>query len=384
MVYARIGFGGKPTLSPPLMLILLFKLFLFWRLGLFLVTYLGSLVFPKIANGGLGSIGPGRNFDFWASWAQWDGGHYFKIARDGYELFSDYAFFPLYPLITRLVNWFLSDNLILAGLLVSNLSFLVFLYVFFNLVSQRFSSKIAFSSLVTLLVFPTTFYAVAYYSESLFLLWLSLTLLFLSKRAYLVAAISSSLASLTRPLGIILIIPLFYGYFAHRQFHLKRVDRKLLHIFIALFGFAVYSLYLFAHFNDPVKFLSIQSSWERQVTDPISNLISYLWAFLRGESRPFNDYSDFGLTILFLVILILGIKRIPATWWIFSMLVILIPVSGGTLTSMPRYLLSTLGAFIILGQYLEKHPNLKLPLWTISLVAQAVAAIRFISGFWVA
>src|SRR3989338_3345947 len=298
------------------------KLFTFWRLGLFLVTYLGSLVLPKIENGGLGAIGKGHTLNFWTSWAQWDGGHYFGIAESGYLLFSDYAFFPLFPFLVRVVNLLLG-NLILSGLIVSNIAFLIFLLIFFKVIKEKYSPKVAQLTIGTFLVFPTTFFAVAFYSEFLYIL-------------------------------------------------------------VAPFGFIFYGLYLFFKVNDPFKFLTIQSSWERSVIDPITTFVSYIWVIATGQQRPINDYFDLALTLLFLAILILGRRKIPSSWWIFSMAVILLPASFGTLTSMPRYLLSSLGSFVIIAQYLKERPRLRIVLWSLSLFSQAVLATRFILGYWVA
>ena len=362
---------------------MILKIFIVWRIGLFLITYLGSQTFPKIANSGIGAIGPNQPFDYWASWAQWDGGHYFSISQRGYQLLGDYAFFPLYPSVVKLLD-FATNNTLLSGLIISNISFLLFLIVFAKVLTLRFNKSVAFSSVITFLLFPTTFFAVSFYSESLFLLLTVLVFLFLKNRNFLLASIAASFASVTRLPGVTLAIAISWAYFANLQFNLGKIKSRSLYICVAFFGFAVYSIFLAANLNDPFAYLSSQSQWQRAVTDPISTIFSYLWAFAHLEHRPINDYFDLLLTTAFLAILILGIRKIPTSWWIFSILVILLPASTGTLTSMPRYLLASLGAFVILGQYFNKSPQVKLTLWTISLALQAILATLFINGYWVA
>lgn len=362
---------------------MIFKIFAFWRIGLFAVTALGSFVLPKVDNGALGAIGQNRQFDYWASWAQWDGGHYYQIARDGYIFLEDFAFFPLYPWLIKTASLAVG-NFLLVGLIISNVAFLAFLMVFWQFVKKKYGKVTALSTLATFITFPTTFFAVAYYSESLFLLLIVTAFYFLNDKKLYLAAIFTSLASITRPTGAALIISVFYSYFATQLKIGKLIDRKFLHIVPATFGLIVYSLYLFGKLNDPFKYLTSQTLWERVVTDPISTITSYIWAIWAGEARPINDYFDLFLTLLFVTILILGTKKIASSLWIFSMLVILIPASTGTLTSMPRYLLSSLGVFIILGKYLQDKPRLKITLWAISLAAQAILAVRFINGHWVA
>ena len=362
---------------------MIISLFTFWRIGLFLVGYLGSLAFPKVSNGGPGSVSGGK-FDYLTSWAQWDGGHYLDIAKVGYLRDTDYAFFPLFPLLARLTNRFFPENIILSGLVLTNIFFIIFLIVFHKYVAKISSQKTALTTITTLLVFPTTFYTIAFYSESLFLFLLAATFLFLSSRKYLEAAVAVSFASITRLVGVFLTLSLFWVYSEHLKFNIKKIDRKIFHLLVAFFAFAIYAIYLWYKNDDPLRFLTVQRIWNREVTDPVSTVSSYLWAYVIGEKRPINDFFDLITTIFFLSVLIIGRKKISSSLWIFSILVILIPASTGTLTSMPRYALSSLGTFIIIGKYLEENPKLKIPVWSVSLITQVYLLVRFINGYWVA
>lgn len=363
---------------------MILKIFLFWRFGLFLVTYLGSISFPLVANGGLGAVGPGKEFDFWASWAQWDGGHYYSIVQNGYTLNLDYAFFPLYPYLVRIVSKFFSIDILLSGLMISNICFLGFLLIFFKLLKEKYSEKIAYFVTITFLVFPTTFFTVAFYSESLFLLLVVGCFYFLAKEKYIFASVLAALASLTRLPGLFLVLAVFYSYFARLDFKFNKVDRKLLQIFPSLFGFLIYGLYLYATNNDFFKFLTVQSFWQRSVQDPISTILAYLGAVFTIQGRPLNDFLDLSITLLFLGILVWGIRKIPSSWWIFSILVILVGASTGTLTSMPRYVLVSIGAFVIIGKLLVKNSNIRILTWLMFLICQAVLAVLFVNGYWVA
>lgn len=362
---------------------MILKIFLFWRLLLFVVVYFGSFLLPRMSNSAIGAVGQDKSFDYWLSWAQWDGGHYLDIAKDGYLQGSDFAFFPLYPLFIKLIAPLFQENFLLSGLLISNLAFVAFLYIFFKLVSKSHSPKIAFSATVTFLVFPTTFFAVSLYSESLFLLITTLTFLFLKDKKYLLASIAASLASLTKATGAILAISIFYSYLSRINFDLRRLNRSFVAIFPSVAGILTYGFYLTIYTGDPFKFLAIQSLWQRSIIDPISTIFAYIWRLFIANP-PINDYFDLAITLSFLLILILGRRVISSSLWIFSILVILIPLSTGILTSMPRYVLASLGAFVIAATYLEKKPHLKVPIWSLSLVIQAFGAIFFVNGHWVA
>ena len=362
---------------------MILKIFIFWRLGLFLVTYLGSIAFPLASNGGLGAPTLTKPFSYWLSWAQWDGGYYYQIATRGYWFFADYAFFPLYPFLAKFLNVIFS-NLLFTGLAVSNISFLLFLTIFYKFLKEKYSKNIAINSVITFLCFPTTFFAVAYYSEGLFLLLTVLVFFFLNQKKILQAALAIIFASLTRSIGMALIFSLVYNYFSSISFTIKNVSKKVLYLLPSTLGAALYITYLFYKLNNPFGFISVQTLWLRNINDPISTIIGNVWIIFTNPNAPFDQYTDLLITLIFLSLLIFGVRKISSSLWIFSMLVILIPASTGTLTSMPRYVLASLGVFVILGQLLEEKPYLKVPIWMASLFLQAILATKFVNGYWVA
>ncbi|MEK9147060.1 MAG: mannosyltransferase family protein [Patescibacteria group bacterium] len=358
------------------------KLFLFWRIGLIILTFLGSLIFPLVENGGIGAIGAGREFDFWASWAQWDGGHFYNIAKFGYSGPNEYAFFPLFPLLIKFFSLILFGNLLLAGFLISNIAFLIFLYIFYELVKSKYNQKTATRALITLISFPTAYFAVAFYSEPLFLLLSALTFLLLEKRKFIEAAIFASFASFTRFVGIFLVIPVTFYYLESIKFSFRNLNLNIISIPISLTGIISYCLYLFLKFQDPFYFLTVESTWHRSITNPATTIYYYLTENV--TNKPFNDYLDVFLTLAFLIILGFGIRKISLSWWLFSLLVIIVPASTGTLTSMPRYLLGAIPVFVLAGIYLKDRQFMQIFIWSSSLILQVVLAVMFVNGRWTA
>lgn len=353
------------------------KLFIFWRLSLFFLTYLGALAFPLIANNGPGSAGPTKSFDYLASWAQWDGGYYLSIAEHGYKSIENYAFFPIYPFLVSALGKIVSSYL-LAGLLISNILFLVFIFVFYSFVKRFFSEKTAKIAVITFLFFPAAFFGTAMYSESLFLLLSILTFYFLYKKNYFLSALFGSLSAITRVIGVFLGLSILYSVIVRRS---KKRIKNLIWASFPFLAFFGYMLFLKLKTGDPFIFLNVQDLWQRNFIDPVSSLVASLFTLIFNQ-KPVMDYIDFSLTILFLTILILGRKKIPSSLWIFSMLTVLFPVSTGTLSSMPRYLLSSLGTFIIIADFLKSKPKIMYAVWTLSLILQIFLAVRFINGYW--
>lgn len=352
-------------------------MFIFWRLSLFLLTYLGSSVFPLISNNGPGSVSPFKSFNYLNSWAQWDGGYYLSIAQNGYRNLQDFAFFPLYPFLVSIFGRAF-NNFLFAGLLVSNILFFLFLLVFYAYIKRFFSTEIARISTITFLFFPTSFFATAMYSESLFLLLSMLTFYLLYRKKYFFSAIAASFSALTRAVGLFLGLSLVYSYFVGKH---KKDIPGILMLIIPFLAFLAYMIYLKVRVGDAFIFLNVQDLWQRSFTDPVSTLIASAYTLLTVP-KPLITYLDFALTVLFISLLIVGRRKIPSSLWIFSTLVILFPVSTGTLSSMPRYLLSSIGTFIIGASYLKSRPKTMYGVWAISLILQIFLAVRFINGYW--
>lgn len=128
------------------------------------------------------------NFDFdghpqnnWLNiWGRWDFGAYKAIAESGYgalDVGPDYAAFlshfpPLYPLAMAVVAAVLDVSLLHAGMLTSYTAILAASWVLYRLVLLEFQSeRIAFFSVLFLNIFPTSYFTIAPYAESLFLLF---------------------------------------------------------------------------------------------------------------------------------------------------------------------------------------------------------------------
>jgi hypothetical protein len=147
---------------------------------------------------------------------------YLRLADDGWSGDdASAAFFPLYPLTVRAVAWILPDSWpgdeLMAALLVSNVAFLGALLALFALTADAFGERVARRAIVVAALFPTAFFFLAPYTESLFL--------FLSILAFRAArwdrwghvAVAGALAALTRSVGILLIPALLVEAFATKR-----------------------------------------------------------------------------------------------------------------------------------------------------------------------
>ncbi len=355
---------------------MIIKIYIFWLFGLIVLTFLGSKLLPLNPNAGLGAIAPGKNFDYLLSLAQWDGGHFLNIAKNGYVNSQSFAFFPLYPFLIFLLSKIIKNE-VLSGLIISNASFIIFLITVKKYFVKITSKKISNSTILTFIFFPPTFFCVLVYSESVFLALLALSLYSVEKNKEKLTIISSALISITRSTGIFLPFALlfFRGKIA--------LNRKIMIFILSLLPFLVFvSLTSFVS-KELFAPITVQQLWDRELSDPISTTFAYFCDFITFKYRPINDYFDFVITILFLGLLVKNTNKIPTYLWVFSICVVLLPLYSGTLTSMPRYVLPSLGVFLILGDFLEKHNKFKYTFWTLSLALQFTLAALFVNGHWI-
>jgi hypothetical protein len=354
--------------------------FIAWRLALTLISYLLSPHVARLANGGHGAASESTSFDYWTSWAQWDGGWYTAIAENAYADVWSIAYFPLYPFLMRAIDYVVGDA-IATGLLISHLAFLGFLYVFFRLVKDHAGVGTARATILTFLTFPTAYFGVAVYSEALFLLLVALSLWSLRSDRLLAASFFAGLSAATRLVGVAAFVPV--GLYALQRWDWRPATlvRWTIGAVLCLAPIGGYMFYLWREHGDPLYFVEISSAWWRKPDDPVSTFIHYV------QDPPvarLNMAFDVITSLGFLAVLLLGVRRIPFSWWAYSLLVVLIAMSSGMLMSMPRYVLASLGAFVILGLFLEKRPVLKWPLWAAGFAFQAYLATLFLNGHWTA
>jgi Mannosyltransferase (PIG-V) len=145
--------------------------------------------------------------------ARWDSVWYLAIARGGYgHSAGRTAFYPLYPLLIRIVGIATRSDLI-AGVVVSLVCFLIGLVVLHRLVTLDLGEGSANVCVMLLAFSPMAFFFSAVYTESLFLA-LSVGCFYLARRGrWGAACLLAALAAASRNTGVLLGVPLILLYF---------------------------------------------------------------------------------------------------------------------------------------------------------------------------
>lgn len=122
------------------------------------------------------------------------------------------VFFPGYPMAVRLVSILLGGQLLLAGFLVSALSFAGAGCLLYRLVRLDAPHREAVRAVSFLCLLPGSFFFAAPMSESFFLL-LTVGSYYAARTGWwLLAGLLGGMAALTRSVGLLLLIPLFFEW----------------------------------------------------------------------------------------------------------------------------------------------------------------------------
>jgi hypothetical protein len=317
-------------------------------------------------------------------WSHWDGEHYVALAAGGYLQPPDNvspAFFPLYPLLIRSFAELFGGPLALGtlsvwGVLLSLLALPFALYFVYNIAREGWGERTAQVTVLTLAVFPTSFFLNAAYTESLFLALSAGSLWALRvRRDLLLACALAAFATATRNVGVFLLVPLAYEWLTNAREYRWRVA----YLALAPSGLALYAAYLWWRFGDPLLFYTQQSRWGREATGPLDSLLSALTRGGESLVRLFsprlwadpslgrvadalgaaNNAYNLVFLGLALALLVAGLRVLPPDLSAYSLLLILPPTLFGTpqgpLMGLPRYVLVAFPLFVVLGVLLGER-----------------------------
>lgn len=331
--------------------------------------------------------------------SHWDARIYLTLARDWYQTTGDEAnfivFFPLFPLIIKIITFFTSSYFWSGILLNYFLSILSFFFLF-KLVLAQLNYRIGdIRKLSLLLAFsPISIYFLAIYTEPLYFFLTILFFYFLQKKLLWHAALVGFFASLTRIMGVTLVIPLIWGYFfeikhsfaAETLFErIKNKAREIKELVcsnthnssnfslfvlsgqvgLILLGYAVYLLLNFYYFSYGFHYqIIMKEHWNKNITNPFTqfnNLVSAMNLPLQTEH--FYEIDKISIVLFPVLVAAYYIRKaaqkeslgIPNSWLIWSLSQWIIITAQSFLLSSTRYLMGIFVVYIVLFELVKNN-----------------------------
>jgi hypothetical protein len=265
---------------------------------------------------------------------------YLRLADEGWSPNdASAAFFPLYPLTVRAVAWVIPGDDLLAALLVSNLAFLGALLALFALTAEAFGDRVARRAIVVAAIFPTAFFFLAPYTESLFLLLSVLAFREARHDRWGRVAVFGALAALTRSVGILLIPALLLDAIGRGRAGGGRAlgARLAGAAAIALGPLSWFAWWGVAHGNWLAP-LDAQADWGRELQLPwvsLGHAVEFAWTH---QSYWLLDLLLVSLAVGGLAIALPALRPSEAVYGALSLLLPLAdPFADRPLLSVPRF-----------------------------------------------
>jgi hypothetical protein len=273
---------------------------------------------------------------------RWDASWFLFIAQEGYTAEAYAAFFPGYPLAVQVFDRVTPLGSLGAALLISNAAFLGALLVFYRLSVAEFDEPTARRSVILLTFFPTSFFFLAPYSESLFLLATVLSFAWARSGRWAKSGIAGAGAWATRSVGATLVPALLLEAWMKGPPRERRIAWALL----PTIGFLGYLAWWWVRAGDPLVPLAAQSEWYRQPMFPLISLGRGVAIGVRaiGDTLWLPEAGDVILTFVPLVLLFIGWRRLPSpSYTVYAALGFLVPLSfaipSRPLFSMSRFVI---------------------------------------------
>lgn len=273
-----------------------------------------------------------------------DAGWYLGIAKHGYHfdpgLQSNTAFFPLYPALMWAGSKLLGKRdvtILLVGIVISNVSLLVALVYLNALVRIDFDKEVAGRTVLYVLVFPTTVFFSAVYSESLFFAAIVIAFYYARRGRWWGAGLAGAVATLTRPPGFLTFAALALEYLYQRNFRWREIRSDIAALALIPLALTLHFGYLYWRFGNFLLFLDSQKAWGRLGGTPVTG------------SFPRFAACDVFVAVLTVVSIAVAWRWLRPSYRLYATLAFLVPLAEGTLYSMARFCATIFPLYVVLA-----------------------------------
>jgi len=314
-----------------------------------------------------------------ARWGHWDGVWYQEIEHHGYVLHhlangqESSAFFPAFPLTTRLIADVTRLNPILAGLILNILLTSIacfFMYKLTLTVAEKYGTKIKISKrklgtlgVLCLLLYPASLFMSAYYVEAFLMVGFLGSIYFALTNRLLWSALFIIIATANKSSGLVLLptvaVIIFEQWRTGKKRKPEELIKKLLIPLIGLVGIGSYMLFQLIKFHNALFWYKSQLAWRvPSKTFFLNNIYQIFYSHLFQESYYGSKYYYalylFIMSLPFIITALgiwIAIKY--KTYWplVLGFFSLAIPLSTGTLLSLDRIEIITvpMATFIVIA-----------------------------------
>ncbi|HEV3226984.1 MAG TPA: mannosyltransferase family protein [Acidimicrobiales bacterium] len=267
----------------------------------------------------------------------WDGAFYRGIAEHGYRLESTEAlrFFPLYSLAGRWLHAMLFVSPGTALLVLTNVAALGAGALIHRITRVETGDRRAARRAAWLVaIVPPAFVLSWAYAEALFIVLAAATFVALRRERWGWAAAFGFAAALTRPTGVFL--ALAAGVEAARNIRQRRVGelgQRVLAVVAPIVGAATYVWWVGHVFGDWKLPIRVQDSLRGGNANPITRMGEAASDLLHRQVAGLH----FPFAVLFIVLAVIVWRRLPLSYGVFTLAIVVTSLAANNLNSIERY-----------------------------------------------
>lgn len=254
----------------------------------------------------------GRTYKLLGVWERFDTLNYLHIAQSGYDQPSLVVFYPLYPVLIRLLTPLLRSPL-LAALVISTVAAFFLFWGLLVIARLDFPELIALRAVWFYAVWPASFIFFCGYAESLVLALVVWSIYFGRSGRWWLAGVVGCLAPLAKAVGILVVFPLVVLALRERRW-------RSLWAALSLIGGAAYPLWL--HYSGRLLPSEAYTAyWFTQISWPWTTVLHCLQAALRflslrNAAAPLDVMAAMGTSLMYLlqltwvaIVIVLALSR---------------------------------------------------------------------------
>ncbi len=275
----------------------------------------------------------------------YDGDWYRNIAEHGYAELPKQGlrFFPLYPLLGRWLGTVFLDHTGVALVVIGSVAALVLGALTHRLVLRETDdARMAMRAAWFVAVFPAALPFVLAYAETLMMAAAVGMFLALRSKRWIPAAALGVVVGLTRPVGLLLMIPAAVE--ALRDWREATGRDRLWRVGAVAspgVGMALYLAWVGAEYDDPLLPFSVQSRHDLRgaTIDPITHVVNSVGDVLDGDR--FGAGLHLVWLVVFVGLLVVVARRLPASYTAYGAATLVLATTAKNISSFDRYVFST-------------------------------------------
>ena len=274
----------------------------------------------------------------------YDGSWYRAIAEHGYGARESLRFFPLYPLLGRWLGVVFLDHADVALVVIANLAALLFGALVARLVRRETGDDgIAARAAWYAAIFPAALSFVLPYAEPLMMAAVAGAFLALRSRRWLLAAALGVVAGLTRPVGVLLVVPaLVEAWREWRTVERRELAERLAAVVAPVAGLGIYLGWVGAVYGDAMEPFNVQTRHDLRgpTIDPFTHVANAFGDLFDGDR--FGAGLHLVWLAIFLALIVVLARRLPASYAAYAGASIVLAVTASNISSFERYAFSTI------------------------------------------